>query len=82
MPYKQIATIGYAGQARKWDAHFTEVLNGYDTPTTQWNQDPVRGKALLAEAGFPDGKGLEAFPDSFKLSYPAERESTLGRSRQ
>ena len=78
MPYKQIATIGYAGQARKWDAHFTEVLNGYDTPTTQWNQDPVRGKALLAEAGFPDGKGLEAFPDSFKLSYPAERESTLG----
>jgi peptide/nickel transport system substrate-binding protein len=78
MPYKRIGTVGYSGQARKWDAHFTEVLAGYMKPVTQWSEDPARAKQLLADAGYPDGKGLEKFPESFKLSYPAERESTLG----
>ena len=77
MPYKQIATVGYSNQARKWDAHFTAVLAGYEKPATQWEQDPARAAQLLTEAGFPGGKGLEKYPDAFKLSYPAERESTL-----
>jgi peptide/nickel transport system substrate-binding protein len=33
---------------------------------------------LLAEAGYPEGRGLEAFPDAFRLSFTAERESYLG----
>ena len=33
---------------------------------------------MLEKAGYPGGKGLEAFPESFKLAYPAERESILG----
>jgi len=40
--------------------------------------DPERAKQMLAEAGFPGGKGLEAFPDAFKLTYVSERESILG----
>jgi peptide/nickel transport system substrate-binding protein len=32
----------------------------------------------LAQAGYPDGKGLEAFPEAFKLAYVAERESIVG----
>ena len=78
MPYQQIITIGYAGQARKWDAHYTEVLNGFIKPTTQYVQDPELAKRLLAEAGFPGGKGLEAYPAAFHLAFVAERESYLG----
>jgi peptide/nickel transport system substrate-binding protein len=40
--------------------------------------DPAKAKALLAEAGYPDGKGLEQFADAFKLSYVTEKEATLG----
>ena len=49
MPYRQIVSIGYAGQARKWDALYTEVLNGYVKPDTQYTQDPDKARALLAE---------------------------------
>ncbi|MEO9190176.1 MAG: ABC transporter substrate-binding protein [Acetobacteraceae bacterium] len=78
MPYAQIAQIGYAGQARKWDAHFTSVLNGYVKPATQYARDVEKAKQLLTEAGFPGGKGLEKYADSLKLTYVAERESQLG----
>ena len=40
--------------------------------------DVEKAKALLAEAGYPEGKGLEAFADTFQLTYVAEKESTLG----
>jgi peptide/nickel transport system substrate-binding protein len=78
MPYRQIVSIGYAGQARKWDALYTEVLNGYVKPDTQYTQDPDKARALLAEAGFPGGKGLEKYAASFRLAFTAERESYLG----
>jgi peptide/nickel transport system substrate-binding protein len=78
MPYEQISRIGYAGSARQWEGHFTEVLAGYVKPEMQYPRDIARAKALLAEAGFPEGRGLEAFPDAFRLSFTAERESYLG----
>ncbi|WP_158746587.1 ABC transporter substrate-binding protein, partial [Acidisphaera sp. L21] len=78
MPYLQIINIGYAGQARKWDAHFTEVLAGYIKPSTQYQQDPELAKKLLAEAGFPDGKGLEAYASALHIAFVSERESYLG----
>ncbi|MCX7324981.1 MAG: ABC transporter substrate-binding protein [Hyphomicrobiales bacterium] len=78
MPYRQIASIGYANQARRWEAHYTGVLNGYIKPDAQFPQDVERAKALLAEAGFPEGKGLEKYADAFKLAFTAERESYLG----
>jgi peptide/nickel transport system substrate-binding protein len=78
MPYEQISRIGYAGSARQWEGHFTEVLAGYVKPEVQYPRAVARAKALLAEAGFPEGRGLEAFPDAFRLSFTAERESYLG----
>jgi peptide/nickel transport system substrate-binding protein len=78
MPYRQLAAIGYANQARKWDSQFATSLNLYVKPVDQYQQDAARAKQLLAEAGYPDGKGLEAFPEAFKLSFVAERESYLG----
>jgi peptide/nickel transport system substrate-binding protein len=44
----------------------------------QYVPDIPKAKQLLAEAGYPDGKGLEKFPDAFKLAFVAERESFLG----
>lgn len=78
MPYEQLAAIGYANQARKWDAQFAPTLNLYVKPSTQFAHDIARAKQLLAEAGYPGGRGLDAFPASLKLSYVAERESYLG----
>ncbi len=78
MPYAQLAAVGYANQARKWDAQFAPTLNLYIKPAAQYAQDVAHAKQLLAEAGYPEGRGLEAFPDALKLSFVAERESYLG----
>ena len=78
MPYQQIATVGYAGSAQRMDGHFSRSLNGYTKTSTQYVTDIPKAKQLLAEAGYPDGKGLEKFPDAFKLAFVAERESFLG----
>jgi len=78
MPYQQIATVGYAGSAQRMEGHFSRSLNAYVKPATQYVTDIAKAKQLLAESGYPDGKGLEKFPDSFKLAFVAERESFLG----
>jgi len=78
MPYQQIATVGYAGSAQRMDGHFSRSLNGYTKTSTQYVTDIPKAKQLLAEAGYPDGKGLEKFSDAFKLAFVAERESFLG----
>ena len=59
IPYEQIARVGYAGAARKMEGQYPRVEHDYMRPSTQYATDPAKAKALLAEAGFPDGKGLE-----------------------
>jgi peptide/nickel transport system substrate-binding protein len=78
MPYQQIADVGYAGSAQHMEGHFSRALNAYVKPSTQYETNIEKAKQLLAEAGYPDGKGLEKFPDAFKLAFVAERESFLG----
>lgn len=77
IPYEQIIATGYFGEATQWNGLVPSTYPGY-AGVTGFNYDPDMAKALLAEAGFPDGEGLDAFAEAFALSYVAEKESTLG----
>ena len=78
MPYQQVTAIGYSGAAKRWEGHMPTSWPGVIKPAAQYTTDLAKARALLAEAGYPGGKGLEAFPASFRLAFTAERESTLG----
>jgi len=78
IPYQDIIKTSYFGEAKQWEGLIPSAYPGYIKPKAQYAYDPAKAKQLLAEDGYPDGKGLEEFADSFKLSYAAERESNLG----
>ncbi len=78
IPYDRVVQTGYFGQAKKWVGTIPSSYPGFHKPAMQYDYDPAKAKALLAEAGFPNGRGLEQFSDSFKITYQAERESVLG----
>ena len=78
VPYERIIDTSYFGEAHKWQGVVPSTYPGFHVASTQYNYDPEKSKALLAEAGYPGGAGLEAFPGSFKLTYMLERESEMG----
>jgi len=78
VPYQKIIDTSYFGKAHKWAGFVPSTYPGFHVASLQYDYDPEKAKALLAEAGYPDGAGLEAFPESFKLTYMLERESELG----
>ncbi len=78
IPYQQIIDNVYFGDAKKWDGVIPSIYPGYHETKTKYNYDPEKAKALLAEAGFPGGKGLDAFPNAFKIAFVSERESIVG----
>jgi peptide/nickel transport system substrate-binding protein len=78
VPYQRIIDTSYFGKAHKWPGFVPSSYPGFHKAGTQYDYDPEKAKALLAEAGYPGGAGLEAFPESFKLSYMLERESEMG----
>ncbi len=77
IPFDQIISTGYFGQAKQWNGVVPSSYPGF-VPAADFTYDPAKAKELLAEAGYPEGKGLEAFSSAFALSYVAEKESTLG----
>jgi peptide/nickel transport system substrate-binding protein len=78
IPYDQIISNGYAGQAKKWESQISSTYPGYHRPAKQYGTDPAAARELLAEAGYPEGRGLDQFARAFRLTYTAEKESTLG----
>jgi len=77
IPFDQIIANGYFGQATQWMGLVPSSYPGFRA-SAQFSYDPEMARSLLAEAGYPGGAGLEAFADAFRLSYVAEKESTLG----
>jgi peptide/nickel transport system substrate-binding protein len=80
IPYEQIAAASYFGNAQPWNAQVPTSYPGFHQPPVDYRFDPKKARALLAEAGYPDGKGLEKYEGAFKIGYAAEREGILGPS--
>jgi peptide/nickel transport system substrate-binding protein len=78
IPYDAIIRDAYFGGAKKWVGQIPTSYTDYHEPSTTYVEDLDKAKALLAEAGYPDGKGLEAFEGAFNMAYVTEKESTLG----
>ena len=78
LPYDWIIENGYFGQARKWNALAPTRYPGADTLFEGPDTGIERARDLLAQAGYPGGRGLEKYADAFRLAYVAEKESVLG----
>jgi peptide/nickel transport system substrate-binding protein len=78
LPYDDIIRTSYFNQARQWRGLVPTAYPGYVQPSSTYAYNQAEARRLLAEAGYPEGRGLEAFADAFKLSYMAERETILG----
>lgn len=78
IPYQQIIDNAYFGAATRWEGLVPSNYPGFVAPPG-YDYDVDKAKALLAEAGFPDGEGLDAFgEETFHLTYVAEKETVLG----
>ena len=76
IPYQDIITSIYKGDARFWYGHAPSSYYGY-SPIKRYSFDLNKAKAALVKAGFPEGKGLEKYAAGMQLVYPAENSATL-----
>ena len=76
IPYQDIITSIYKGDARFWYGHAPSSYYGY-SPIKRYSFDLDKAKAALVKAGFPEGKGLEKYAAGMQLVYPAENSATL-----
>lgn len=76
MPYDAIANSIYFGTAKRWQGCVPSTYPGYKQIGT-YSENLAKAKELLAQAGYPNGKGLEKFSDALSLYYVAEKQDQL-----
>ncbi len=64
---RQVALLGINDVAQDL---LPEGLPGYDTTFKGLPYDPARARELLAQAGYPGGKGFPIVPMTYRESYP------------
>jgi peptide/nickel transport system substrate-binding protein len=75
IPYRDIIQSDYFGQARPWANVIPRVFPG-SISAFQYTTDLNKARQLLAQAGYPEGRGLPSGAP-LQLSYVANRASTL-----
>lgn len=76
MPYDDIANSVYYGSAKRWLGCVPSTYPGYKKIDT-YSENLAKAKALLAQAGYPGGQGLDKFGDALTLYYVAEKQDQL-----
>jgi peptide/nickel transport system substrate-binding protein len=76
IPYEDIIRTAYYGNASQWKGCITSRCVSYHEKAF-YSHDLDKAREALVTAGFPEGRGLEAYPDSLKMSYVVERASFL-----
>ncbi|MFT4010342.1 MAG: ABC transporter substrate-binding protein [Nocardioidaceae bacterium] len=76
LPYDEIIDQIYYGSAERKNS---VIASGYAgiVEETPYDTDLEKSKELLAQAGYPDGKGLEQYAKGLVLNYDSERKGTL-----
>lgn len=74
LPYRQIITQAYGGKASRWNGLCESNYYGFN-PSPGYGTNIPKAKQLLAQAGFPNGKGLPS--SGLVIYYPAEHGAWL-----
>jgi peptide/nickel transport system substrate-binding protein len=76
IPYDEIIRSDYLGDATQWKGLVESTYHGY-REDGRYTTDIAKARELMAQAGFPDGRGLPADSPAFTLNYVAERQTLL-----
>lgn len=74
VPYDDIIESGYFGKAAQWNGLISSTFYGA-AENAKYSYDPDKARDLLAQAGFPGGKGLAG--PGLTLTYIAEHASVI-----
>src|SRR5262249_10827980 len=66
----------YKGEAKQWYGLIQSRYYGF-IPIRTYHTDLAKAKQLLAQAGYPGGKGLEKYKSGLSFYYVAERAPVL-----
>lgn len=75
IPYEEIIEDGFFGRAKQWNGLISSSFYGAVSFEGRYGYDPDKARQLLAEAGYPNGEGLQG--PGLTLTYIAEHASWI-----